>query len=202
MKRIALVVSLALLGSLSLPAPRATAEVATWNLDPSHTTVGFAVRHMMVSNVRGTFGKVAGTVKGDPAAPATATIEATIETASVDTGNADRDEHLRGADFLDAAKFPTMTFRSKKITTAAGGKLAVTGDLTLHGVTREVVLDVEELSPPVKDPYGKVRAGARLSGKLDRKDFGLSFAKTMDNGGLLVGNEVTLSIEVEAIQAN
>src|SRR5262245_12461069 len=176
------------------------ALAATWTLDPAHSNVQFSVRHMMLSNVRGEFRKVAGTVEGDQSAPAGATITATIDSASIDTREPKRDEHLKSADFLDVAKFPTMTFKSKRIEPAGAGKFKVTGDLTLHGVTKEVVLDVSDLTPPVKDPMGKTRAGATASTKIDRKDFGINWSKAMDNGGLVVGNDIAITIDVEATQ--
>lgn len=171
---------------------------ATWTVDPAHTSVQFSVRHLMVSNVRGEFRKVAGTVTGDQTKPAAAVVEATIDAASIDTREAKRDEHLRSADFLDVAKHPTITFRSKKVEPAGDGKFKVTGDLTLHGVTKEVVLDVSDVTPPITDPSGKTRAGATASTKIDRKDFGIHWSKAMDNGGLVVGNEVGITVDVEA----
>jgi polyisoprenoid-binding protein YceI len=180
---------------IALAAP---ALAATWTLDPAHTSVQFSVRHMMVSNVRGEFAKVAGTVQGDDTAPESAVIEATIDAASINTRNAKRDEHLRSPEFLDVAAHPTITFRSKRIEPAGPGKFKVTGDLALHGVTKEVVLDVSDVTPPVKDPLGKMRAGATATARIDRQDFGINWSKAMDNGGVVVGNDVTITIDVEA----
>jgi len=177
-----------------------TASAATWTIDPAHSNVQFSVRHMMLSNVTGEFGKVSGTVQGDPAAPTAAVIEATIDASSMNTREPKRDEHLKSADFLDIAQYPTMTFKSKKIEPAGAGSFKVTGDLTLHGVTKEVVLDVSDVTPPIKDPMGKTRAGAHATTKIDRKDFGINWSKTMDNGGLMVGNDVGITIDVEATQ--
>jgi len=171
---------------------------ATWQIDPAHTNVSFSVRHMMISNVRGEFTKVSGTVEGDEKTPTQAVITATIDAASIDTREAKRDAHLKSPDFLDVAKYPTITFKSKKIEPAGAGQFKVTGDLTLHGVTREVVLDVSDVTQPVKDPMGKSRAGARATTKIDRKDFGINWSKAMDGGGLVVGDEVAISIDVEA----
>jgi polyisoprenoid-binding protein YceI len=184
--------------ALALVALATPALADTWTLDPAHSSVQFSIRHMMLSNVRGEFSKVAGTVQGDPGAPTQAVIEATVDTSSIDTREPKRDEHLKSADFLDVAKYPTMTFKSKKVEPAGQGKFKVTGDLTLHGVTKEVVLDVSDLTPPITDPYGKTRSGATATTKLDRKDFGVNWSKTMDNGGLVVGNEITVTIDVEA----
>jgi len=153
---------------------------------------------MMVSNVRGEFTKVSGSVEGDEKAPTQAVINATIDASSINTREEKRDTHLKSADFLDVAKYPTITFKSKRIEPSGTGQFKVTGDLTLHGVTREVVLDVSDVTPPIKDPMGKTRAGAHATTKIDRKDFGINWSKTMDGGGLLVGNDVDISIDVEA----
>jgi polyisoprenoid-binding protein YceI len=192
MSRRTLTLALALLATPAL--------AATWTIDPAHSSVQFSVRHMMVSNVRGEFGKVAGTVEGDQTTPTGATITATIDAASIDTREPKRDEHLKGPDFLDVAKYPTITFTSKRIEPAGAGAFKVAGDLTLHGVTNEVVLDVSDVTPPVKDPSGKTRAGATARAKIDRKDFGINWSKAMDNGGVVVGDDVTITIDVEATQ--
>jgi polyisoprenoid-binding protein YceI len=181
--------------AVALSAP---ALAATWQIDPAHSNVSFSVRHMMVSNVRGEFTKVSGTVEGDEKTPTQAVINATIDAGSINTREEKRDTHLKSADFLDVAKFPTITFRSKKIEPSGTGQFKVTGDLTLHAVTKEVVLDVSDVTPPIKDPMGKTRAGAHASTKIDRKDFGINWSKTMDGGGLLVGDDVNISIDVEA----
>jgi polyisoprenoid-binding protein YceI len=181
-------------------AGAASAAAATWAIDPAHTSVQFAVRHMMVSNVRGTFTKLSGAVQGDEAKPTEAVIEVTVDPGSIDTRDAKRDDHLRGPDFFDVAKHPAITFKSKSIGAAGPGAFKVTGDLTMHGVTKEVVLDVADVTPAITDPFGKTRAGARATTKLNRKDFGINWSKTMDNGGLVVGEEVTVTVDVEAIK--
>jgi len=184
---------------VALLAPAARA--ATWAIDPAHTTVEFSIRHMTVSNVRGTFDKVAGTVTSDETDLAKSTITATIETASVDTRNDKRDEHLRSADFFDVAKYPTMTFTSKTITKGTTpGHWNVAGDLTLHGVTKQVVLDVEGPTASVKDPMGNTRAGAHASTTIKRQDFGIVYSKTLETGGVMLGDDVTVTIDVEAVQ--
>jgi polyisoprenoid-binding protein YceI len=170
---------------------------ATWEIDPAHTTIQFSVRHMMVSNVRGQFGKFGGHVEGDETKPGDARVEATIQAVSIDTANEKRDEHLRSPDFLDAAKFPTITFKSKKIEKTGEAKWKVTGDLTLHGVTKEVVLDLSDVTAPIKDPMGNMRAGAEVKTTINRQDFGISFNKTLDGGGVMVGNEIAITIDVE-----
>jgi len=175
-------------------------HAATWEADPAHSTVGFAIRHMMISTVRGQFHTFTAKATGDPAAPAGATIEATIEAASIDTANEKRDAHLKTPDFLDVAKFPTITFKSKKVEAAGAGKAKVTGDLTLHGVTKEVVLDVEGPTATIKDPMGNTKAGAHLATRINRKDFGLVWNKTMDGGGIMLGDDVDISIDIEAVK--
>jgi polyisoprenoid-binding protein YceI len=185
------------LAAMALAAP---GLAATWTIDPAHSHVQFSVRHMMVSNVRGGFRTLSGSVQGDETTPAEAAVEVSIDAASIDTRDAKRDEHLRGADFLDVATHPTITFKSKRVEPAGAGKFKVTGDLTLHGVTREVVLDVSDLTPPIQDPSGKTRAGATASTRINRKDFGINWSKTMDNGGLVVGDEVAITVDVEAVK--
>ncbi len=181
-------------------ASTVTATESAWEIDPAHSSVQFSVRHMMVSNVRGEFRKVTGTVRGDEKDPTHAQVEATIDTASIDTRNEKRDAHLKSPDFLDTEKYPTMTFRSKKIEKAGDGGYRVTGDLTLHGVTREVVLDVDGLAPAVKDPQGNSRAGAQATAKLNRQDFGVAWSKSLDGGGVVVGDDVAVTIDVEGVR--
>ena len=176
--------------------PAAAAE-STWEIDPAHSSVQFSVRHMMVSNVRGEFRKVSGTVQGDETDPTKAKVEATIDTTSIDTRNEKRDSHLKSADFLDTEKFPTMTFKSKKIEKTGDRRYRVTGDLTLHGVTREVALDVDGPSAVVKDPMGNVRVGATATAKINRQDFGITWSKLLDGGGALVGDDIDVTIDVE-----
>jgi polyisoprenoid-binding protein YceI len=173
---------------------------ATWEVDPAHSSVAFAVRHMMISTVRGQFRTFTAAAVGDPATPQEAKIEATIDVSSIDTGNEKRDTHLKSADFFDVAQFGKMTFKSKKIEPAGSGKYKVTGDLTLHGVTKEVVLEVEGPSKPVT--MGNTKAGAHATAKINRKDFGLTWNKAMDGGGVVVGEDVDVTIDVEAIKKN
>lgn len=170
----------------------------SWQIDPAHSSVAFAVRHLMVSNVRGEFTQFSGTVTSVAQRPETAAVEVTIETASINTRNADRDKHLRSADFLDVEKFPTMTFTSKKVQLHGQNRATVVGDLTLHGVTKEVSLDVE-LSPAIKDPWGNLRVGAHASTTINRKDFGITWSQTLDTGELVVGDEVQVVLEVELV---
>jgi polyisoprenoid-binding protein YceI len=176
----------------------AFAQAQRWEIDTAHSTVGFSVRHMTVSNVSGAFTAFTGSVDVDPADPASAKVQAEIDTASVNTGNEKRDAHLRNEDFFDAPKNPKITFVSKKIEKAGEG-LKMTGDLTMHGVTKEVTLDVEAPSDAITDQKGNQRRGVSATGKLDRKEFGLNWSKTLDSGGLVVGNEIKLKIDLELI---
>jgi polyisoprenoid-binding protein YceI len=171
----------------------------TYNIDPVHSTAGFKVRHMMVSNVRGEFSKVTGTVVYDADNPANSSVNATIDATTVHTRDEQRDTHLKSADFLDVEKFPAITFVSKKIT-GGNGEYKVTGDLTIHGVTKEVVLDVEGPAPEAKDPWGSVRSGASATTKIDRKHFGLAFNVPLDTGGVLVGDEIAIHLELELLK--
>jgi len=172
---------------------------ATWQIDASHSSAGFTVRHMMVSNVHGFFSKLSGTVEYDPKNLAESRIETVIEAASIDTRNAKRDEHLRSADFFDVANHPTITFRSRRIEPAGEGKLRATGDLTIRGVTKEIVLNVEGLTPEIQS-QGTFRMGASASAAINRKDFGVSWNRALDNGGLVVSDNVRINIEVELVR--
>ena len=180
------IVSLAL--ALVLPA---AAETQSWNIDGAHSSAQFSVRHMGISTVRGAFTKVSGTVQYDPADLAKTVIDATIEAASVDTRVEMRDNDLRSPHFFDASKYPTLTFKSKKVAEAGPGKLKVTGDLTIHGLTKEITLDVEGPSAPVKDPRGNLRVGASASTTINRKDFGV------DGAAAVVGDDVPITIDME-----
>ncbi|HBY64055.1 MAG TPA: protein yceI precursor [Solibacterales bacterium] len=182
----------------SLVAP-AFAQVNSWTIDSSHSGAHFAVRHMMVSNVRGQFGKMSGTVEFDPKNLTLSKVNATIEVASVNTQDAKRDEHLRSADFFDVAKFPAMTFVSKAVKPMGAGKLQMTGDLTMKGVTKEVTFDVEGPSPELV-ARGTARSGASASAKINRKDFGVTWNRALDAGGVAVGDEVSITIDIEMVR--
>ena len=186
-----------LAGALSLPAAAAT---STWQIDPNHSAAQFAVRHLAISTVRGAFTKVSGTVQFDDKDIAKSSVDVTIEAASVDTRVADRDKDLRSERFFDVEKYPTLTFKSTKVEQTEPGKLKVTGDLTIHGVTKQVVLDVEGPTAPVKDPWGNQRAAANATTKINRQDFGVKWNAKMDNGGLVVGDDVAITIDVELVQ--
>jgi polyisoprenoid-binding protein YceI len=184
---------------LTIAVPLA-ASADSWQIDPVHTSIGFSVRHMTISSVKGQFDKFAGTITVKGKDPASASIDVTIDTASVNTQSKDRDADLKSANFLDVAKYPTMTFKSKKVETVGGGKYKVVGDLTLHGVTRPVTLAVDVPGPPIKDPWGNERAGASVTAKISRKAFGLTWNKLIEAGGAVVGDEVSISIDVEAVK--
>ena len=187
-------VALITITALGLPA---FSQAETWNIDPAHTSAQFAVRHLMVSTVRGEFGKVDGAVNLDDQNPTKSSVEATIEVTSINTRVAKRDDHLKSPDFFDVAKYPTITFKSKRIEAAGEGKFKVIGDLTLHGVTKEVVLNVEGSPKPFKDPSGNLRMGGVATTKLNRKDFGLIWNKALETGGVVVGDDVDITIDVE-----
>jgi len=173
----------------------------TYKIDPQHSTAQFVVRHMMITNVRGGFSGVQGSVTWDPANPGASSAEATITVANINTNEPDRDKHLQSADFLDVEKYPTITFKSTKVEPAGDGEVKLTGDLTIHGVTKPVVLKVEGPTPAGKDPWGNTRIGASATTKIKRSDFGLNFNAVLETGGVLVGDELKLELEVSLIQA-
>jgi len=181
----------------TVSAPSA-AGTTTWTIDNSHTLAEFSVRHLMISTVKGRFGEVSGKVVADDADPSRAQIEATINVASIDTREPQRDAHLRSADFFDAENFPTLTFRGTRVEKAGDG-LKVTGDLTIRGTTREVVLDVTS-EGRVKDPWGGERAGYSATTKIKRSDFGLTWNMALETGGVVVGDEIKIALEVELVK--
>ena len=172
-------------------AASAIAQVETWKIDPAHSAAQFSVRHLGISTVRGAFTKVSGSANYDTKDPSKTTLEATIDASSVDTRVEMRDKDLRSPNFFDVEKYPTITFKSKRVETAGAGKLKIIGDLTIHGTTKEVVLDVDGPSAPVKDPWGNSRMGASATTKISRKDFGVS----ADAG--MVGDEIPITLDVE-----
>ena len=176
------------------------AHAASWEIDPAHASVEFRVRHLMVAWVKGAFPDVAGTVEIDETDLTKSKVNVTIGAASIDTNNAKRDEHLRSADFLDSASYPVITFVSKKIVVADGQLRQVIGDLTIRGTTREVTLSVDELTPAIKDPWGNTRRGATASAEINRKDFGLTWHKALETGGVVVGDEVRIALGIELIR--
>jgi len=174
--------------------------VSTWKIDPAHAAAQFRVKHMMISNVRGEFKGVDGLLSLDEADGSRSRVEATIDVSTVNTGEPQRDGHLKSPDFLDVEKFPAMSFRSTKVEKKMGDELAVTGDLTLHGVTRPVTFAVEGLSSPARDPWGNMRVGLTAAAKINRKDFGLTWNSALETGGVLVGEEVAITLDVEFIK--
>lgn len=184
---------------LAAAAPGA-AQPATWEIDPVHSTATFAVRHMMVTTVRGTFRNLAGTVQFDGKDVGTIVAQATIDVASIDTRDPKRDDHLRSADFFDAARFPTITFASRRVEPRGAGRFALVGDLTIKGVTREVTLDVEGPTPEIKDPGGNIRIGASATTRIDRQAFGVSWNRALDAGGVVVGDEVAITLDLSLVR--
>ena len=195
LSRIAVTAGLAAI--LSLPAAAAT---STWQIDPQHSSAQFSVRHMAISTVRGAFSKVTGTIVLDDKDITKSTVDVTIDVSSVDTREPARDNDLRSDRFFDAAHYPTMTFKSRKVEQLAPGKLKVTGDLTIRGTTKEVVLEVEGPTAPIKDPWGNLRAAASATTKINRQDFGVKWNATLDNGGVVVGDDVSITIDAEMIK--
>jgi len=175
--------------------------VTTWNIDPAHTTAEFKVKHMMITNVKGQFSAVTGVLTLNEIDVTKSRVEATIEAASINTREPDRDTHLKSADFFDIEKFPTLNFSSTRVTRTGEDELEVEGDLTIHGVTRKVVFAVEGPTPPGKDPWGNTRIGLSAATKINRKDFGLTWNAALETGGVLVGDQVTITLDLEALKA-
>ena len=185
------------MSAIAIPPTATTA----WNIDPVHTVAEFKVKHMMISNVKGQFTTVTGVMTLDEADVTRSRIEASIQAASVNTRDAQRDAHLKSADFFDVEKFPTLSFKSTRVTRSGDGELAVTGDLTIHGVTHEAAFAVEGPTPPAKDPWGNTRVGLSATTRISRKDFGLTWNAGLETGGFLVGDEVTVTLDVQFVKA-
>jgi len=188
---------LAVIITLAVPA---FSFASVWSIDPDHSSVTFKVRHMMVSNVKGEFTSFSGSADIDDEDIKKMKVEVAIDPASLGTGVEKRDEHLKGPDFLDVAKYPAMAFVSKQVVQVGDDKLRVYGDLTMHGVTKEVVLNVEGPTKQIKDPRGNLRRGVSAVTQIDRKDFGMTWNAQMDNGGVVVGDEVIISLEIELLK--
>jgi polyisoprenoid-binding protein YceI len=176
-------------------------STTTWNLDPVHSTAEFKVKHMMISNVKGQFAKITGALTLDESDLSKSRVEASIDTASIETRDAQRDAHLKSADFLDVENFPTLSFKSTSISLVRDGELAAQGDLTIRGVTRKVLFTIEGPTPPAKDPWGNTRVGVSATTKINRKDFGLTWNAALETGGILVGDEVTITLDVQFVKA-
>jgi polyisoprenoid-binding protein YceI len=181
-------------------APSLHAQEATWRIDPLHSAAHFAVRHLMISTVRGEFTGVNGTVRYDPKNPTRGSVEATIDCSTVNTGVAKRDEQLKSADFFEVQRYPTMKFVSKKVEKAGAGKLKVKGDLTINATTQPVVLEVEGPTPPVRDARGREKIGLSATTKVSRKSFGITWNEIMESGGLAVADEVAITLDIELIK--
>lgn len=191
------ILALSALALFTSVAARAHAE--EWSIDQGHTRVGFSIPHMIVSDVEGRFHDVKGKIDIDDKDATKSSIELTIASASIDTQNADRDKHLKSPDFFDVVKYPTLTFKSTKVAKAGKNKYKVTGDLTIRDVTKSVTLDVTA-SDPITNPWGKLFRGVKVEGKINRHDFGLNWNKTLDKGGVLVGDDVTLDVRFELLK--
>lgn len=175
--------------------------VSTWNIDPAHSVAEFKVKHMMISNVKGQFAKVSGVLTFDETDLTKSHVEASIDAASINTREEQRDTHLKSADFFHVEQHPTLSFKSSRITQARDGELNVAGDLTIRGVTRNVVFTVEGPTPPAKDPWGNTRLGLSATTKINRKDYGLTWNAALETGGILVGDEVTITLDVQFVKA-
>jgi len=181
----------------STPAP---ASVTTWKLDPAHSSAEFKVKHMMISNVKGRFSGLNATLLEHATDASLSSIEATVDVSTVSTHDAQRDGHLKSADFFDVEKYPAMSFKSTQVVRKGEEEYAVTGDLTIHGVTKPVTLDVEGPGAPAKDPWGNTRIGLSATTKINRKDFGLTWNATLETGGFLVGEDVHITLDLEFIK--
>lgn len=191
-----LAVTAGLAAALALPA---SAGTTTWQIDPQHSSAQFGVTHLMISTVRGEFHGVKGTVVLDDQDITRSTVNVTIDATSVDTREPDRDKHLKSPDFFDVAKYPSITFKSTKVEQVSPGELKVTGDLTIRGVTKQVVLNVGGPKAPIKDPWGLQRSAVSATTKINRQDFGVSWNKTLDSGGVVVSDEVRITLDVEMV---
>jgi polyisoprenoid-binding protein YceI len=186
-----------LAGVVLLGCTAGFAATSTWKFDPMHTAAQFSVRHLTISTVRGAFSKVSGTVEFDDQDVSKSKVDVSIDVSTVDTREPARDKDLRSEHFFDVEHFPAMTFKSTKVEQAGAGKLKVTGNLTIRGVTKEVVLDVDGPTAPIKDQYGNQRAAVNATTKINRQDFGVKWNATIDNGGVVVGDEVNINIDAE-----
>jgi polyisoprenoid-binding protein YceI len=180
------------------PTPAAT---TTWKLDPAHSSAEFKVKHMMISNVKGSFSGVSGTLTEHATDATLSSVEASIDISTISTGDAQRDAHLKSGDFFDAEKYPTMTFKSTQVKPNGDGGYDVTGDLSMHGITRQQTFVVEGPTPPAKDPWGNSRIGLSATAKINRKDYGLNWNAALEAGGVLVGDAVNVTLEVQFIKA-
>jgi polyisoprenoid-binding protein YceI len=198
-KRFLFVIASAVFAAVGWNGATAQAETAKYHVDPEHSTVGFSVDHLVVSKTKGQFMDYVGFIEMDPEAKTVKTIEAVVKTSSVSTNHQKRDGHLKSADFFDVEKYPTMTYKLKSYSKNGEGYTAI-GDLTLRGVTKEITL-AGNFNGTTQDPWGYTRAGFTAEGKINRKDFGINWSKALDNGGLVVGDEVLIKLDIECIKA-
>ncbi len=189
--------SAALTAVLTLPASAAT---TTWEIDPAHTAAGFSVKHLMISTVRGQFKGITGTINWDDQDISKSTVDVTIDAKTVDTSEPQRDKDLRSDRFFDTEKFPTITFKSTKVEQVSAGRLKVAGNLTIHGITKPVVLDVEGPSAQIKDPWGMTRVAINATTKVNRQDYGVKWNANIDGGGVVVGDDVNITIDLEMVK--
>ena len=198
LKRLTIIAVLLELAAIFSPALHA--QAVSWRIDTLHSSAQFSVRHMMISTVRGQFGGVKGTMTYDPKNPAASSVEATIDCATVNTGEPKRDSDLKTAEFFDVKRYPVMTFRSRKVVVTSPGKLRVTGDLTINAITRQVVLEVEGPTAPIRDTQGREKIGVSGTTKVSRKEYGILYNPIMETGGVAVSDEVTIVLEIELIK--
>jgi polyisoprenoid-binding protein YceI len=182
-------------------APTPAIAITNWNIDPAHSVAEFKVKHMMISNVKGRFTSIKGALELNEDDVTASRISASIDADSITTGDSQRDAHLKSADFFDTAAFPTLSFVSKTVRRSGDGEFAVEGDLIIHGVTRKVVFAVDGPTTPAKDPWGNTRIGLSATTKINRKDFGLTWNAALETGGILVGDEVNITLDVQLVKA-
>ena len=199
MKQNRLIATAIFIGVIGALSPALTAQAVSWRIDPLHSSAQFSVRHMMISTVRGQFGGVKGTVLYDSKNPTAASVEATIDCGTVNTGVTKRDAALTTPEFFDVKRYPVLTFKSKSVAVAGPGKLKVTGDLTINAITRQVILDVDGPTPPIRDTEGREKIGVSGLTKISRKEFGFLYNPVMEAGGVAVSDEVSIDLEIELI---
>jgi polyisoprenoid-binding protein YceI len=192
--------SLVLLGLAISGAPHLAAQATAWRIDPLHSSAQFSVRHMMISTVRGQFGGVKGAATWDPKSPASASVNATIDCATVNTGEPKRDADLKSAEFFDVSHYPVMKFRSDGVSVAGPGKLKMSGDLTINAITRRVILEIDGPTDPIRDTQGREKIGLNAMTKISRKEFGILYTPVMETGGVAVSDEVSITLDIELIK--
>jgi len=189
------------MATATTPDTQPATGILTYQLDPAHSSAHFSVRHMMIATVRGQFSGLSGTLKYNPSQPEVSEVDVTIDTNTINTHEAQRDAHLKSADFFDVEKYPTITFRSTSVTDLRDGRGRVVGNLTMHGVTKEVALELDEASPEVKDPWGNWRVAFNAHTKIKRSDYGLTWNAALETGGVMVSDEVNITLDVQFTRA-